>query len=89
MSDAVGGARRCSRVQRTRYCFLCKRSVDCGHKFVWTPVNKLGYYRLQHRDCDFPDCYDHSPESHKERSARNARFYGRALTPGQRRLLEK
>lgn len=87
MSDAIGGAKRCSRVGRTRYCFLCGREVASGHKFVWTPVNRRGYYRLQHRDCDFPDCYDHSPQSMKEYSARMAANFGHRLTQAQSALL--
>lgn len=88
--DAIGGARRCSRVQATRYCWRCKRHVKSGHKFVWIPVNKKGYYRLQHRNCDFPDTYDHDPSVQRMMdSSRNAHFWGRTLTLKQSELLKE
>ena len=87
MSDAVGGARRCSRVSKTRWCFKCKRTVDSGHKFVWVPVNDIGYYRLQHRDCGHPTCYEHSPKRLKIESAKWRRYMGGKLTPEQIELL--
>jgi hypothetical protein len=84
MTDAVGGARRCSRVQASRYCAKCKRKVASGHKFVWIPVNKMGYYRLQHRNCGFPDCYDHEPSHyHKVMSVQGVRLWGNQATPEQ------
>lgn len=89
MSDAVGGAKRCSRVGRTRYCFLCQRKVESGHKFVWVPVNRKGYYRLQHRNCGFPDCYDHATKQQLLYSAQMAEQFGRQITPEQARLLER
>jgi len=90
MSDAVGGAKRCSRVAKVRICALCKRHVESGHKFSWVPVGKLGYYRLQHRDCDFPDCYDHDARG-KAQLVRDTKFrayMGRNLTKAEQALLE-
>mgnify|MGYP001617219229 CR=1 FL=1 len=40
-----------------RICRKCKMPIATGHKFVNVPLDKVGEYALEHRNCKTPDTY--------------------------------